>query len=139
MTGVGPRTAKALQIVWRVVRVLLITAFGSVDMAVQAVRAGACDFVTKPFGLQELLARLKAHLRRSHGETTADAGTLRFGDVDAPRHDVARADAEKLLGIAERARPIAMARAPQKQTGSQTRNEAYIGSETPAAVAPEKA
>ena len=33
MTGVGPRTAKALQIVWRVVRVLLITAFALVSGA----------------------------------------------------------------------------------------------------------
>src|SRR5512138_72577 len=29
--------------------VLMITAFGSIELAVQAVRAGACDFVTKPF------------------------------------------------------------------------------------------
>src|ERR1700710_1144323 len=35
--------------------VLLITAFGSIELAVQAVRAGACDFVTKPFKLPALL------------------------------------------------------------------------------------
>ncbi|HNZ23237.1 MAG TPA: response regulator, partial [Polyangiaceae bacterium] len=31
--------------------VLLITAFGSVEMAVEAVRSGACDFLTKPFNV----------------------------------------------------------------------------------------
>ncbi len=35
--------------------VLLITAFGSIEMAVQAVRAGACDFVAKPFKIEALL------------------------------------------------------------------------------------
>jgi DNA-binding NtrC family response regulator len=35
--------------------VLLITAFGSVEMAVQAVQAGACDFLTKPFKIEALL------------------------------------------------------------------------------------
>lgn len=35
--------------------VLLITAFGSVEMAVQAVQSGACDFLTKPFKIEALL------------------------------------------------------------------------------------
>jgi DNA-binding NtrC family response regulator len=35
--------------------VLLITAYGSVEMAVAAVRAGACDFLTKPFKIEALL------------------------------------------------------------------------------------
>jgi len=38
--------------------VLLMTAFGSIDLAVQAVRAGACDFVTKPFKIEVLLLAL---------------------------------------------------------------------------------
>jgi DNA-binding NtrC family response regulator len=43
--------------------VLLITAFGSVDLAVQAVRAGACDFVTKPFSIDVLLLSIERALR----------------------------------------------------------------------------
>jgi DNA-binding NtrC family response regulator len=43
--------------------VLLITAFGSVDLAVQAVRAGACDFVTKPFAIEVLLLAIERALR----------------------------------------------------------------------------
>src|SRR4051812_8138419 len=43
--------------------VLLITAFGSIELAVQAVRAGACDFVTKPFKLPALLVAIERALR----------------------------------------------------------------------------
>ena len=43
--------------------VLLITAFGSIDLAVQSVRAGACDFVTKPFRIEVLLLAVERALR----------------------------------------------------------------------------
>src|ERR1041384_5707076 len=43
--------------------VLLITAFGSIELAVQAVRAGACDFVTKPFKIPALLLAIERALR----------------------------------------------------------------------------
>ncbi len=38
--------------------VLLMTAYGTIDMAVEAMKAGARDFITKPFDLSELLSRL---------------------------------------------------------------------------------
>jgi DNA-binding NtrC family response regulator len=43
--------------------VLMITAFGSIELAVQAVRAGACDFVTKPFKLPALRLAIERALR----------------------------------------------------------------------------
>jgi len=43
--------------------VLLITAFGSVDIAMQAVRAGACDFLAKPFPIESLLLTVERALR----------------------------------------------------------------------------
>ncbi|MCX5742053.1 MAG: sigma-54 dependent transcriptional regulator, partial [Proteobacteria bacterium] len=43
--------------------VLLITAFGSVELAVETVRAGACDFVTKPFKPETLLLAIERALR----------------------------------------------------------------------------
>lgn len=43
--------------------VLLITAFGSIDLAVQAVRMGACDFVTKPFPIEALLLAIERAFR----------------------------------------------------------------------------
>jgi DNA-binding NtrC family response regulator len=43
--------------------VLMITAFGSIELAVQAVRAGACDFVTKPFTMPALRLAIERALR----------------------------------------------------------------------------
>ncbi|MBK7859868.1 MAG: sigma-54-dependent Fis family transcriptional regulator [Archangiaceae bacterium] len=43
--------------------VLLITAFGSVEMAVEAVKAGACDFIAKPFKLEALLFAIERAFR----------------------------------------------------------------------------
>jgi two-component system, OmpR family, KDP operon response regulator KdpE len=47
---------------------------------VEALDAGADDYVTKPFAMEELLARLRAALRRTHAEGPAPA-VLHFGDV----------------------------------------------------------
>ena len=52
---------------------------------VEALDAGADDYITKPFGIQELLARVRAHLRRAPERTTA---VLEAGDfvIDANAH-----------------------------------------------------
>jgi DNA-binding response OmpR family regulator len=44
--------------------VVMLTAIGEVGAKVQALDAGATDYVTKPFSVDELLARVRAHLRR---------------------------------------------------------------------------
>jgi len=44
--------------------VIMLTALDGVDDKVQALDAGATDYVTKPFSVDELLARVRAHLRR---------------------------------------------------------------------------
>jgi two-component system, OmpR family, KDP operon response regulator KdpE len=54
---------------------------------VEALDAGADDYVTKPFGIQELLARVRAHVRRAPERTTA---AIEAGDfvVDASAHSI---------------------------------------------------
>jgi two-component system, OmpR family, KDP operon response regulator KdpE len=54
---------------------------------VEALDAGADDYVTKPFGIQELLARVRAHLRRAPERSTA---AIEAGDfvVDTEAHSV---------------------------------------------------
>ncbi len=54
------------------VPVLMLTALGRELEKVRGLKAGADDYVTKPFGRQELLARVDALLRRGAGERSAD-------------------------------------------------------------------
>ena len=63
--------------------VLVLTARGDEEDKVRGLRGGADDYVTKPFALRELLARIEALLRRSRPspDGPAPAEDLRFGDV----------------------------------------------------------
>ena len=58
--------------------VLILTARDAVDDRVQGLDAGADDYLVKPFALAELLARLRALLRRRSGD---EGEVLRFGDL----------------------------------------------------------
>jgi DNA-binding response OmpR family regulator len=71
------------------VPVLMLTARAEELDKVRGLRAGADDYVTKPFGRQELLARVEAHLRHSRDRQQAPQ---QYGDdfveIDFPRHAV---------------------------------------------------
>jgi DNA-binding response OmpR family regulator len=60
--------------------VLILTARGQEDDKVRGLRLGADDYVTKPFGVLELLARIEALLRRTQPDRPAGPA-VRFGDV----------------------------------------------------------
>jgi two-component system response regulator MprA len=78
--------------------VLLLTARAEVSDRVRGLDAGADDYLTKPFALDELLARLRALLRR-HGDEAGDGPDLVFDDLrlDPLRHQAWRGDRE--LGL----------------------------------------
>src|SRR3954454_15187870 len=59
--------------------ILVLTARGTEPDKVTALEAGADDYVTKPFGLAELRARVAALLRRTAGPAADPAGTIRHG------------------------------------------------------------
>ncbi len=63
----------------KTVPVLILTARGAIDERVQGLNLGADDYLPKPFALEELAARLRALIRRSHGTPTP---TLRHGAVE---------------------------------------------------------
>lgn len=74
--------------------ILMLTAKGDEDDRVRGLELGADDYVTKPFSIRELMARVKAVLRRrSLASPAAPAENYRFGDiaVNTRSHEVTRA------------------------------------------------
>jgi DNA-binding response OmpR family regulator len=78
------------------VPIIMLTARGQEIDKVLGLKLGADDYITKPFGFMELLARAEAVLRRSHPAPPAPSAveTYRFGDVsvDFRRHEAHKAD-----------------------------------------------
>lgn len=65
------------------VPIIVLTALGEEADKIAALDQGADDYLTKPFGVGELLARIKAVLRRSHWtDTPISAGVQRFGNLE---------------------------------------------------------
>ena len=80
----GIETTKALRSAGNDLPIIVLTALDSVGDRVDGLDAGADDYLTKPFALEELLARLRALLRRHGTEHDADdlaAEELRFSDL----------------------------------------------------------
>jgi two-component system, OmpR family, KDP operon response regulator KdpE len=97
---------------WSKMPILVLSAIGEEAQKVRALEAGADDYVTKPFGPKELVARLRAALRRAPGgaeQPVVELGGLR---VDVAAHTVSRDGDEihltptefKLLGTLLRSR-----------------------------------
>jgi two-component system alkaline phosphatase synthesis response regulator PhoP len=74
--------------------ILMLTAKGETIDKVLGLKLGADDYLTKPFEVMELLARIEALLRRSPSATNNSIDTFRFGDVsiDFRRAEVLKND-----------------------------------------------
>jgi two-component system, OmpR family, alkaline phosphatase synthesis response regulator PhoP len=83
--------------------VLILTARGEEADKVRGFRLGADDYVTKPFGVLELMARIEALLRRSGGRRFGCATPIRFGNVvvDADTRTVRKGDCAVALTAME--------------------------------------
>ncbi|WP_341316506.1 response regulator [Paraburkholderia sp. IMGN_8] len=66
---------------WSAIPVIVLSARSSEDDKVAALDAGADDYLTKPFGLPELTARIRAHLRREASGGRVGAPQVQFGLV----------------------------------------------------------
>ena len=94
MPGIdGLEVCRRLRAQDNAVPVLMLTARSEVDSRVAGLDAGADDYLPKPFALAELLARLRALLRRAGNGEAADV--LRFSDLelDLGTREVRRGDA----------------------------------------------
>jgi DNA-binding response OmpR family regulator len=80
----GYRTLESIRGAGLQMPVIILTARGEEADKVHGFRVGADDYVTKPFGLSELLARVSAQLRRSRlpGGTGATSERYSFSDVE---------------------------------------------------------
>jgi len=85
------------------VPIVMLTARGQVVDRVVGLKLGADDYVTKPFEMIELLARIEALFRRARAAVSAPAGTYAFGDVrvDFRRAEVFRGAAPLALSALE--------------------------------------
>lgn len=80
--------------------ILMLTALSTTKDKIHGLDAGADDYLTKPFEFEELLARIRALLRRNHGN---ESSKLRFGDIelDLVQRRVVRAQTEVNLTAKE--------------------------------------
>lgn len=74
------------------VPVLFLTSRDAVEDRVRGLQLGGDDYVTKPFSVAEVSARLQALLRRARGEADGEDGIMRCADLelDGRRHEVRR-------------------------------------------------
>ncbi|NYE36529.1 two-component system response regulator MprA [Nocardioides cavernae] len=88
----GIETTRALRAAGNDVPILVLTARDAVGDRVEGLDAGADDYLTKPFALEELLARLRALLRRVVPEAEGESEVLSFADLsmDVASRDVSR-------------------------------------------------
>ncbi|GAB1640240.1 response regulator transcription factor [Krasilnikovia sp. MM14-A1259] len=90
----GLAVARRLRATGRQVPVLFLTARDGVEDRISGLSAGADDYVTKPFSLEEVVLRIRAILRRTQSEPdpSPDTGVLRYADLelDDDAHEVRR-------------------------------------------------
>ncbi|HLX21792.1 MAG TPA: two-component system response regulator KdpE [Usitatibacter sp.] len=67
---------------WSALPVIVLSARSGESDKISALDAGADDYLTKPFGVGELLARVRAALRRRHHPIGSASPVFRFGDVE---------------------------------------------------------
>jgi len=74
--------------------VIMLTAKGEETDRVVGLELGADDYVTKPFSPREVVARVRAVLRRTAGQAQATPDVVTFGNltIDGPRREVRRGD-----------------------------------------------
>lgn len=85
------------------VPVIFLTAKDALEDRVAGLTAGGDDYVTKPFSLEELMARLRALLRRSGATEESGEATIMVGDLtlDEDSHEVSRAGEDVYLTATE--------------------------------------
>lgn len=80
---------------WTAIPIIVLSGRSEEQLKVRALDAGADDYLTKPFSVQELLARVRATLRRSQRANTAAAPGQPVLDVHGVRIDLSRREVHR--------------------------------------------
>jgi len=101
---------------WSSMPIIVLSAREQEGDKIRALDAGADDYITKPFSMGELLARMRVALRRQRGEGTDEEGVVELGDlrIDFARRVVSQAGESIRLTPIEFRLLAALARHPGK-------------------------
>jgi len=78
----GVATCREMRKLFPVLQILMLSVRDREEEKVRALEAGADDYVTKPFSVPELVARLKAAVRRTTGAVPEAANTIVIGEIE---------------------------------------------------------
>ncbi len=78
----GFTLAKEIREIDKEVSIIFLTAKSLKDDKIEGFKLGADDYITKPFSMEELSARIQAVLRRTHGQNETDEEFYTFGQFD---------------------------------------------------------
>ena len=93
MPGIGGiETLRRIRVFAPRLPVLMLTVRDGEDEKVHALELGADDYVTKPFGIRELVARIRAAIRRVHAPARAEDAPIEIGEIQLvpPRRSVTK-------------------------------------------------
>lgn len=90
----GLDLCKAIRVKDEITPIIFLTARDTVQETVEGLRAGANDYIKKPFSFEELLARIKIHFRTHKKEDILSLGTIK---IDLTKHIITNNDVEVSL------------------------------------------
>ena len=99
----GFTVTRKLREAGRILPIVFVTARDSIEDKIQGLTVGGDDYVTKPFSLEEVIARIRAVLRRTRGDGVEPTPRLTFADLelDEESHEVWRAGEQIQLSPTE--------------------------------------
>lgn len=96
----GNEVCKAIREKGNKTPIIILTAKSQLDDKVKGLDTGADDYLTKPFAMEELIARVKALVRRKSGATISPILTVSNLSINTNTHEVKRAN--KIISLAPR-------------------------------------
>src|SRR5664279_2070287 len=78
----GIETCRRLRTLMPLLGIVMLTVKSSEEDKIRALDAGADDYITKPFHIRELAARLRAAVRRAHASMADDAAAIKIGEIE---------------------------------------------------------